>query len=877
MQIITTHLHADFDCLASMVAAQKLYPSAKLVFPGSAESNVRRYLEEHPIAVEKLKGFNRADIDLVVMVDASSKERIGSFATLADSGNVRFHLFDHHGTEKIDIDYELGVIRQRGSTVTIFTELFREKNIDITAQTATLLMMGLYEDTGSLAFSSVTQEDFEAGRWLFSKGADLEKVARFIKHEMNREQVELLNALLKNQESRNIKGNQVTVTHATNNRYIGDVSAVVHSLLDIEPCPALFALIRLEDRIHLVARSLLPTVNSSKVAGDFGGGGHLHASAATIKGETLPDTIAKLWKSIGERSDQAGRVGDLMNRHVKTVTSDETAGSALTRMIRYGITVMPLVENALPVALLKRSDLDKAIHHGFEKHPVWEFADNDFESLFVDSPVQEAERIIFSEKQKQIPILSGDGKSLEGIVTRSTILSSLYEIDSASAGRFLKGKRRKKPLSRDVTHMVKERVAQKIVRIFKDVVTLSKEMDCKAYAVGGFVRDLLMNNRNLDVDIVVEGDGISFARKLADRLGARVRVHEKFATAVIIMKDGYRVDVATARVEFYDSPAALPNVEMSGIKKDLSRRDFSMNAMAVELSGNKGYRLIDHFGGQADIKDKAIRVLHNVSFIEDPTRAFRAVRFEGRFGFKIGRQTLALIKNALRHNLMDRLSGKRLFHELKLILSEKRVIGSLYRLDELGLLKTISPELVFDEPMADLFERCEELITWFTLAFPGEDLDRWQIRFMALVSRLGKDGLVRLFDRFPEYGNILGKMKKCHQLEKKISATSGSWGKWETYLLLEGHDCDEIIFISAKTDSEPFRRAAVNFLVDTRFVKADLTGKDLIELGYKPSAEIGEILKELLRVKLTGEVHGKKSAIEYVHRYSGSTACHSQK
>jgi tRNA nucleotidyltransferase (CCA-adding enzyme) len=694
---------------------------------------------------------------------------------------------------------------------------------------------------------------------------------------MNREQVELLDSLLKNQETRNIKGSPVTVTHATSNRYIGDVSGVVHRLLDIEPSPALFALIRLEDRIHLVARSMLATVNSSKVAGDFGGGGHLHASAATIKGETLPDTITKLWRSIGERSDQAGRVGDLMNRHVKTVTPDETVFSAMARMIRYGITVMPLIENSLPVALLKRSDLDKAIHHGFEKHPVWEFADRDFESLFAGSSVQEAERIIFSEKQKQIPILSDDGKSLQGILTRSTILSSLYEIDSASAGRFLKGKRRKKPLSRDVTHIVNERVAPKIVRIFKDVVTLSKEMDCKAYAVGGFVRDLLMNNSNLDIDIVIEGDGIHFAGKLADRLGARVRIHEKFATAVIIMKDGYRVDVATARVEYYDSPAALPNVEMGGIKKDLSRRDFSMNAMAVELSGDKGYRLIDHFGGQADIKDKAIRVLHNVSFIEDPTRAFRAVRFEGRFGFKIGRQTLALIKNALRHNLMDRLSGKRLFHELKLILSEKKVIKSLYRLDELGLLRTVSPELVFDEPMADLFERCEELITWFTLAFPGETLDRWQIRFMALVSRLGRDGLVRLFDRFPEHGNVLEKMEKCHQLEKKIIASSGPWDKWKTYLLLEGHGCDEIIFVTARTDDKLFRRAAIDFLSESRFVKADLTGKDLIEIGYKPSVEMGEILKELLRVKLTGEVEGRDGAMEYIRKYRGLITCHSQK
>ena len=186
-----------------------------------------------------------------------------------------------------------------------------------------------------------------------------------------------------------------------------------------------------------------------------------------------------------------------------------------------------------------------------------------------------------------------------------------------------------------------------------------------AYLVGGSVRDLLRGEENLDLDIVIEGDGIAFARVLGEKLGAKVRTHQKFATAQIFV-DSLKLDVATARTEYYESPAALPKVETSSIKKDLYRRDFTINTLAVKLNSRDFGVLIDFFGGQRDLREKAIRVLHNLSFVEDPTRAFRAVRFAERFGFKISRHTENLIKSTLEMNLFDMLSGPRLFEELRL-------------------------------------------------------------------------------------------------------------------------------------------------------------------------------------------------------------------
>jgi tRNA nucleotidyltransferase (CCA-adding enzyme) len=217
------------------------------------------------------------------------------------------------------------------------------------------------------------------------------------------------------------------------------------------------------------------------------------------------------------------------------------------------------------------------------------------------------------------------------------------------------------------------------------------------YAVGGFVRDILLRVENLDVDIVVEGDGIRFAEEFEKKFHCRIRTHKKFGTAIILFPDGLKVDVATARWEVYDSPAALPTVESASIKMDLYRRDFTINTLAIQLNPSAFGEQIDFFGGVKDIKEKVIRVLHNLSFVEDPTRVFRAIRFEQRFGFQIGKHTQHLMKNALKVGFLERLSGGRVFSELILLLQEETPLPALRRMRDFHLFHFLHPTLKFDE------------------------------------------------------------------------------------------------------------------------------------------------------------------------------------
>src|SRR4029077_16040913 len=187
---------------------------------------------------------------------------------------------------------------------------------------------------------------------------------------------------------------------------------------------------------------------------------------------------------------------------------------------------------------------------------------------------------------------------------------------------------------------------------------------------GGTVRDILLGEPGFDVDVAVEGDAIGLARAIAKQLAGRVREHEKFGTAVVLYGDDQRVDVVTARTEFYDAPAALPTVEHASIRDDLRRRDFTINAMAASLRGGDFGRLLDPFGGRRDLVAGRIRVLHNLSFIDDPTRILRGIRYENRYGFRMDEHTARLARGCIEMGLVGDLSSERLRDELELLLSE---------------------------------------------------------------------------------------------------------------------------------------------------------------------------------------------------------------
>jgi tRNA nucleotidyltransferase (CCA-adding enzyme) len=399
---------------------------------------------------------------------------------------------------------------------------------------------------------------------------------------------------------------------------------------------------------------------------------------------------------------------------------------------------------------------------------------------------------------------------------------------------------------------------------------VANEIGMSAYVVGGFVRDLMLYRDNEDLDIVIEGDGISFAKKYARLTEARVHTYEKFGTAVIVFKNGFKMDVASARMEYYQFPAALPTVEMSSIKLDLFRRDFTINTLAIQLNPTYFGTLIDFFSAQRDIKDKAIRVLHNLSFVEDPTRVFRAIRFEQRFDFTIGKLTEGLIRNAVRMDFFKRLSGDRVFAELKLILEEENPVSAINRLVDFDLLKVIHPALEHDNQLSTILESVNKVMAWHDLLFVDELYEKWSVYFLSIIRNVNRKVAYEICDR------LRLSLKYQEMFCKKRFQAAGflCWLEYylpvdssELYKRLQPFKTELILYMMASTRHEKVKRAISKYYTELRHIKIHVTGKDLREMGVKEGPVYREILQAILDAKLNGALKNEKEELEFLKSY----------
>ncbi|HYL79904.1 MAG TPA: CBS domain-containing protein, partial [Candidatus Acidoferrum sp.] len=760
MELISTHVNADFDALASMVAASKLYPKARLLFPGSQERNVREFLREtrFPLQAERLKGFSLTSVARLILVDAKRGTRIGPLRALVGRPELEVHIYDHHPAHPKDIQGRLEVLREVGATTTILLDLLREQELPLSPQEATLFALGIYEETGLLTFTNTTEADLQAVAFCLSRGANLSLVSDFVRRELSAEQVGLLNDLIRSAETHTINGVRVVVSTASLDRYVGDLAMLAHKLRDMENINVLFTLVRMDNRVHLVARSRLETVDVGQVADAFGGGGHATAASATVKDLTLFQVKERLLQLLKERVRPLKLARDIMTAPVKAIPERFTIRGAAEIMNRFNLAHLPVVRRGEMVGLITREVADKAIFHRLGDAPVHDYMSGEFLRVGPDAPISQVQRLMVERSLGFLPVL--EGQRLKGAVTRADLLRHTYEdllkrpTFPAAEVRELGG-----PIARQMAGLLANRLPPRLQSILRLAGAVADELGTKVYAVGGFVRDLLLRHENLDVDLVVEGDGIAYAEVLGRRLPGKVTSHRRFGTAVVGLADGFKIDVATARTEYYEYPAALPTVEHSSIKMDLYRRDFTINTLAVCLNADRYGELLDFFAGQQDLREKALRIIHNLSFVEDPTRILRAVRFEVRFDFHLSRHAEQLIANAVQMGLLAKLSGARLYTELQLILQEARPLAILERLQELGVLTAIHPHLGVDATTARRFRRVGEVLTWYGLLYQGEQPTPWIVYLLTLLGeRVGTEAraILRRLGPSPRVAATLG-------------------------------------------------------------------------------------------------------------------------
>lgn len=865
MDIITSHLNADFDSFGSMIAAQKVYPGARLVFPGSQEKSLRDFIAAfHPVKVDRIKDLELAEVRRLIIVDARTSERIGPLSVLLTRPTPpEIHIYDHHPSTDADLKGSFEAIEKVGATATLFTEILKAKKIEITPIEATALCLGIYEETGALLFPSTTERDLLAAAWLLKRGASLKIVSNFIRIDLGREEFELLNELLKTSEVVEVSGVRVKIAKASREEYAGDAAQIAHRIMDIDEIDAVILILNMQGKLVLISRSKAPELDVAELMQSFGGGGHPTAASATVR-EASPEVIEDRIKTLLKTSVKPGKcAADIMNTPVITINWTDSVKNAESMMTRYGVNVLPVIKDNLYNGIISREAVEKAIFHGFGNNKVSDFTTTDVLTVSSAAPIRDIERLMIEQNQRFMPVL--ENARIIGAITRTDILRTLYEdmLKRRSLGEEAYGD--KPSIGRNLATWLKERFPSEVSDMLGSAGETADDLGFSAYLVGGSVRDLLRGQENLDIDLVVEGDGIMFAREFGKRLDAAVKTHERFGTAQVFA-GGLRIDVATARTEYYESPAALPTVETSSIKKDLYRRDFTINTLAVKLNKKDFGLLIDFFGGQRDLKEKTIRVLHNLSFIEDPTRAFRAIRFSERFGFKLSRHTEDLIKSTVRMNLFDRLSGSRLFDELIMTFDETEPVRAIKRLSEYKLLSVIHPNLVFDKKLEANFQATHDTLSWFKLLFLGEEPNRPTLYLMTLLSGLTDRDREAALLRLSAPSRVRTKITGGMLSSKAVLSSLPLRDPVKVYKTMSSLNIETLLFMMALTPDINRKKEISRYILELRTIKPLIKGSDLQKLGLPPGPLFSKALGIVLEEKLKGKLLTKEDELAFVRK-----------
>ncbi|MEQ8963080.1 MAG: CBS domain-containing protein, partial [Coleofasciculus sp. C2-GNP5-27] len=642
-------------------------------------------------------------------------------------------------------------------------------------------------------------------------------------------------------------------------------------------------------RLTIIGRSRIPGTNLNALLQPLGGGGHSQAAAVTLRHENPPEVLPQLVDQFKEQIPQPLSALELMSSPVRTNRPDTTVGEAQRILLRYGHSGLSVVdENDQLIGIISRRDIDLALHHGLGHAPVKGYMTRNLKTITPQTLLPEIESLMVTYDIGRLPVLA-DGQ-LVGIVTRTDVLRQVRQ-DQERWGETCP-----MPITYPTSRLlnVRERLAPALWQLLTQAAQEAQERGWHLYLVGGAVRDVLLADESQpllleDVDLVVDGfhraadvgAGVTLAKALRERYpNARLEVHGAFQTAALLwhndpVLDSLWIDIATARTEFYPYPAANPEVEASSIRQDLYRRDFTINAMAARLTGRRGEALplLDFFGGMLDLRSRQIRVLHANSFIEDPTRIYRAVRFAVRLGFELESQTQDYIQYALESGVYERSLGAntrapaletRLKAELKYILEAPYWQRAFQLIGSLGALRCLHPSLKLD-PL--LWWRVRLIDRWLRRFDPDQTLKHWQMRLEVLIAHLAPQERGKVAENLQLPIDSIERLRHLGQAQTEVVESLPQCQRpSEVVWLLRQYKLPTLVLIAVHS-SRAIRRKLWHYFTNLATVQAPLNGNDLKRLGYKPGPDYKEILDVLLAATLDGVIRDEADAKAFLEQH----------
>ncbi len=885
MDLILCHTTADFDTLGAAVGLTRLLPGSRIVIPGGAHQVVRDFLALHKdeYAIIERRAVNPEQIRLLAVVDTQKRDRLGVAAQWLDLPQLESVIvYDHHLDSQLDIPATQTKIAEVGATTTLIVEELQNANISLTIAEATVMALGIHVDTGSLTFTQATARDAQALAWLMQQKASLQLINKYLEPGLSKQLQALLPTAINSLQTKTINGYSVAWVMLQTSDYLPGLSGLTSQLMQLTESDAVLLAASYENKLTVIGRSQIPQTNLNTLFQPWDGGGHSQAASLSLRGVNPETTLNQLVNNLINQIPQPPTARELMSSPVRTIKPETTIAEAQRILLRYGHSGLSVVDEVGQlVGIVSRRDIDIALHHGFSHAPVKGYMTTSLKTINPTTTLPEMQALMITYDIGRLPVLASG--QLVGIVTRTDILRELHH---EKARDLSQNADNSVFVNYSLLNLLNNRLAPALQALLTTASVEAEKRGWHLYLVGGAVRDLLLAQGEAaykeklliqDIDLVVDGfhsatdvgAGVELAKALEKSYPqARLEIHGAFQTAALLwhndpILDSLWVDIATARTEFYPYPAANPEVEASSIRQDLYRRDFTINALAMRLTHPRAGELLDFFGGLLDLQAKQIRVLHANSFIEDPTRIYRAVRFAVRLGFEIEQRSQEYIRYAISSGLYNsnQLDNKirpalqvRLRNELKYLLQSPYWQAGLRLLADLDATKCIHPNLSLDRSLwqqlrlLELGLRC------------NNRLSGWLLRLEVLIAHLAPQerSLVAANLQLPD--ESIKRLANLADTEAKIRELLLAFPpKSKVFQLLRRYDDATLILIAVRTP-KIIRRQIWLYLTCLANIQAPLNGNDLKQLGYKPSPQYRQMLEEVLAATLDGVISDRASA-----------------
>lgn len=729
---------------------------------------------------------------------------------------------------------------------------------------AALMLAAITEKTWAGLSSRVTPRDLDMMQTLRAYPSQPRSVANLVMLGLREGQRGLLNDLLTQAESIDIRHWPVTLTVAKTLGNVQDLTPVMDTLWSRIDAHVLVAGVTSGRQAWIFARSRIPDLEISGLFKDLHARPDDRWTRFTLP-DGEPDSVRRqLGELLASRLPSDSIAGDVMTVSPKCVDESETVANTHDMMLRFNLMSLVVKRGDQFAGIVTRRDLDRAVQMDLWDSPIAPFVPSQPPFVTRETPVRIVRKLMVRHDVTKIPVIE-EGRIL-GIVTAREVLRGLRELLPPPAEYLPQVEPVPVPDRNAMETLLKRVTPIKVLHVLRKVSATAEARKIAAYAVGGFVRDLLLERPNLDMDVVVIGDALPFAEAVAAELKAHLTVFDRFRTARLSFED-LKIDFTSARREHYAQVGALPQVELGGIANDLSRRDFSINAMALDLSADSFLTLVDLFGGLRDLHERRIRILHSFSFLEDPTRMFRAIRFACRFHFDLAEDTQRAFDLARQREALTTLSPKRVGAEITRCLREEspgRVIDRLYAAK---LMRVFHPDLTDASVLPARFKLIPGIIRRF--APLHEPIDGEVVHWIGLLASLAPDQAEKLLMEMGMHGSSrtaivtsIGALSDVPLRLARLAAKDDAG----LFTLLKPLPLEGLVALVAFVLDKAGARQIFDFLGRLRSVRVEISGADLIAVGIPPGAHMRTIFDALLEGRLRGSITSRKDETDHAQR-----------